>query len=430
MFKDILNIYNEGQYTQKNIDAVAQLSYWCGIASKMNWGLSESGAHFWRLVPQLQGAFDYQYVHHLYVTDHTPQHWRELIDQELEAGRPVLYAGYTSLIQGHAFVIDGRDTNGFYHINWGYGGNYDGYYNLDVLNTFEQPWRPTETGRLLGHFCNQEMILLHPSAIDWKEDDSLPTYDNLRIDSVRYSRQPDGNAYVTVDIFARNITSESITTAVELLTFELGDTSAFHNAEYLAITGTQLNPYESGRMRAYCKFSKQGKRIFGISDNDLTFLYQDTIEVLPSVGSGITIVSVDTIMKPDLTFLIKLRNHSSSGWAGNQITYSLFEGEYTPAGGEWRQWSIMNLPPDGEQTDTISFGPLKKEQLYTFVVRNPWIPAYSYSFSLPVSTDVQFVRTTSIAETLVIGDYDLMGRPVNEQKKGIIIRNGRKYLRK
>ena len=52
---------------------------------------------------------------------------------ELKNKRPVLYNGY-SMGGGHAFVCDGCDSNGFYHINWGWGGGHDGYYKIALLN--------------------------------------------------------------------------------------------------------------------------------------------------------------------------------------------------------------------------------------------------------------------------------------------------------
>ncbi|MBQ5460819.1 MAG: C10 family peptidase, partial [Bacteroidaceae bacterium] len=35
---------------------------------------------------------------------------------------------------GHAFVCDGYDTVDFVHINWGWGGRYDGYYAIHLLD--------------------------------------------------------------------------------------------------------------------------------------------------------------------------------------------------------------------------------------------------------------------------------------------------------
>ena len=48
---------------------------------------------------------------------------------EVAAGRPVLYTGNTES-GGHAFVCDGYDESGLFHINWGWGGSGDGYFSL------------------------------------------------------------------------------------------------------------------------------------------------------------------------------------------------------------------------------------------------------------------------------------------------------------
>ena len=56
------------------------------------------------------------------------------IYNELLQGRPVMVAGWTSSGGGHTFVIDGYDANtGLYHVNWGWGGSYDGWFALSAL---------------------------------------------------------------------------------------------------------------------------------------------------------------------------------------------------------------------------------------------------------------------------------------------------------
>ena len=59
--------------------------------------------------------------------------WTAIIDKELQAKRPILYSGRTTN-GGHQFVCDGSDGNGLYHINWGWGGYQDGYFDITILN--------------------------------------------------------------------------------------------------------------------------------------------------------------------------------------------------------------------------------------------------------------------------------------------------------
>lgn len=429
-FDDILDVYAEGGYTAENVEAVSLLDYYCGIAARMNWGLNASGANVSRLVEPLRRAFGYRYVRSLYSGAYTPEHWRELLLRELTSGRPVLYAGYTSLIQGHAFVIDGVNSDGFYHVCWGYGGAYDGYYDLSVLNTYAQPQYPTETGRWLGHFCNQEMLVLNPDSVDYEVGDTITDFDNLRIDSVVYSRTPDCNYYTTLKIHLKNITSQPISTTVELLTFEEGDTAAFRNGDYVALTGADLLPDEEKWVTAYCRFTQSGRRVLGISDNDSSFLYLDTLNVIPASGQGVSIVAVDSLVTGEsATFFVTIQNNSDTSWAGNMVTYSLFKGAYTDSEGDRRQWDVLNLAPAAWQTDTITFEGLLPATDYTFVVRNPWLPASEISFTTAVNTGVTPLRTTTETETdKPAFVYDLQGRRVSRRAaKGLVLikRNGR-----
>lgn len=58
--------------------------------------------------------------------------WLKLLQDELEAGRPILYTGFGSA-GGHAFVFDGYDQLNRFHINWGWGGMSNGYFVVDNL---------------------------------------------------------------------------------------------------------------------------------------------------------------------------------------------------------------------------------------------------------------------------------------------------------
>ena len=62
----------------------------------------------------------------------TQQQWLDSIKAEIFAGRPIVYAGFQSN-GGHAYVIDGYDAFNRVHVNWGWGGFGDGYFDLCPL---------------------------------------------------------------------------------------------------------------------------------------------------------------------------------------------------------------------------------------------------------------------------------------------------------
>jgi len=66
--------------------------------------------------------------------------WNVMLQQELAAGRPVVYCAYSysnayDSFYGHAFNVDGYDaSNGMYSINWGWSGTGNGYFALRAFN--------------------------------------------------------------------------------------------------------------------------------------------------------------------------------------------------------------------------------------------------------------------------------------------------------
>ncbi|MDO5751275.1 MAG: C10 family peptidase, partial [Rothia sp. (in: high G+C Gram-positive bacteria)] len=206
--------YADGTASEAEIDAVARLSYYLGVAAHMNWGLSASGAQTVRLIAPLKQAFGLPYVHYLDSYKYAPTDYWNFIASEIVAHRPVYYAGYLMTTGGHAFVLDGIDERGLIHVNWGYGGNYDGYYRLDVLFHPQQ-----ESDRLTefdegGFFCNQEALALCPDPVtNAILPDTLPrTGREVEIEAIRLLQQPVTGCYTAVQLFVHNTTSETLTT--------------------------------------------------------------------------------------------------------------------------------------------------------------------------------------------------------------------------
>lgn len=123
--------YSQSDYTSAQADAVAKLMYHCGAAVKMDYGPS-SGANVTPAILATYFGYDADLMQDLTRTCFSLQQWMTLIDNELKAKRPILYSGKSSG-GGHEFVCDGSDGKGLYHINWGWGGYQDGYFDLTIL---------------------------------------------------------------------------------------------------------------------------------------------------------------------------------------------------------------------------------------------------------------------------------------------------------
>lgn len=118
-------------------DAVALLSYHCGVAVDMDYGESSGSQVIWgnncaltalknyfRYSKDAKGYYRYQFSD----TD-----WDNMLKNEIDKKQPVIYAGFGTQ-GGHAFVTDGYDADGKFHFNWGWGGAYDGYFVTTALN--------------------------------------------------------------------------------------------------------------------------------------------------------------------------------------------------------------------------------------------------------------------------------------------------------
>lgn len=130
---NMLPKYNkEANATQQQKDAVAKLMYHCGAAVQMNYGPESAAAVSATKLAKYFG-YDADLMMDLNRSTFSLDKWMQIIDTELAAGRPVLYSGQAS-DGGHQFICDGKDGEGLYHINWGWSGSQNGYFDLSLLN--------------------------------------------------------------------------------------------------------------------------------------------------------------------------------------------------------------------------------------------------------------------------------------------------------
>ena len=112
--------------------AVAELMRYCGQVVNMNYTPNSSAADVSRKA--MVETFSYSNaIKHIYRNSYDLETWENIIYTELAEGRPVLYCGYSE-ITGHEFIVDGYDSNGLFHINWGWGGYQDNYFVLSVAD--------------------------------------------------------------------------------------------------------------------------------------------------------------------------------------------------------------------------------------------------------------------------------------------------------
>lgn len=122
----------------EEVDMVAGFLRDCGYAAKMKYGQDGSGASLSDAKDALINTFGYSDEITYKQKNFFSWNWKGRIKNNIDDGCPVLYAGYGS--GGHAFVVDGYNSDDQFHINWGWRGLYNGYFRLDNLTPPEHDY--------------------------------------------------------------------------------------------------------------------------------------------------------------------------------------------------------------------------------------------------------------------------------------------------
>lgn len=123
-------------YTSDPVEqkAVSELMLYCGGASCMSYGFWASYASYnpENYNKYFKYSLDCKYIDKIN-DGYSTKKWENMLLNELMHGRPMLYEasnGYGA----HAFICDGYDGEGRFHFNFGWDGQYDGYYKITAID--------------------------------------------------------------------------------------------------------------------------------------------------------------------------------------------------------------------------------------------------------------------------------------------------------
>lgn len=143
----MLDSYADGKGTEEERNAAAVLLRDVAYSLTMEYAPDGSGAEPTKIIPALINNFDYDKGAHLAMREwYTIEQWNDSVYKNLSYG-PIVYTGFGD-DGGHSFVCDGYQGDGFFHINWGWGGMSDGYFKLDALNPEQHG-----IGGSVGHYA-------------------------------------------------------------------------------------------------------------------------------------------------------------------------------------------------------------------------------------------------------------------------------------
>ena len=123
------------------INAVATLMYHIGVADSMRYSPHASGAQNYNTIGLLQPTTQTSLMKYFKYRpdmaavsrdDYEHETFTSILRAELDQSRPILFSG-SDEEGGHSFVLDGYNTDGYFHVNWGWAGWYDDYYVIGGL---------------------------------------------------------------------------------------------------------------------------------------------------------------------------------------------------------------------------------------------------------------------------------------------------------
>ena len=309
---NMIETYVEGGYNDTEAEAVAVLMADIGYAFKAEYTATDTGAmpDMWSLYHN----FGYSPASQIVVRNgNSDSYWKGVLRREIESNRPIFYAGYTAEWAGHAFVLDGVDANDYFHVNWGWGGVYDGFFLIDSLTLGEEYLFDTQHWAVLG---------MHPLRDGEIDNWLVLTSSGLSVESREFVR---GERFTIRSISYANLSQlafkgemrvgvcsasgELKSWASESIKLDMGTNMATSEQNISAIIEDEI--VEGDRLCVLYKSngSEKWHRMYGMveSAKDEVVLKYPPISETTSMSydkeSGLLIVSYDDDVKSALYFL-------------------------------------------------------------------------------------------------------------------------------
>lgn len=205
---------------QESRTAISKLMSYLGTAVTMSYSKDGSGASDNSIAPALKHYFNYD-ARTIQRENYPLDKYEEVLYNELKAGRPIILCGH-STGGGHCFVIDGHDGNGLFHVNWGWGGDSNGYFKVSILNPNNMSGIGASSSPD-GYAMSQTATLgIEPNTDNIATPDQLQTYmmdawdDSIAISAWNYTgvthswdialaiQQADGELKLVSDIYSED----------------------------------------------------------------------------------------------------------------------------------------------------------------------------------------------------------------------------------
>ena len=139
--------------------AMAELLFHIGVSVDMNYTPNGSGMWNHKAAYSMRTYFKYSPETEYLYRDSTNLDWDSCLVAHLDRAMPCYYAGWSDYVYegGHGWVCDGYQGE-YFHMNWGWGRSYDGYFLLDDLTP----------GGSFFNYVQELVINAYPDTINYQ----------------------------------------------------------------------------------------------------------------------------------------------------------------------------------------------------------------------------------------------------------------------
>ena len=400
--------------TSVECDAVSHLMLYSTTAMRSNFGLTSTGALTSNIPERLITYFGYKNsAHYIYREYFSTEGWEDVIYAELAAGRPVAYAG-NKQSAGHAFVCDGYDGQGRFHINWGWAGKSNGYFLLNLLNPSDEG-----IGSAAGAYG---YVRGQGAAIGLEPDDGTDgtaafTFDELSISSYSSTRSSASSSF-SVSVSGKFVNYTNVSAqfrqgwGLYSLDGELLDvlyirasSGAVGNGGYITVSSRSLSfgaGMTSGTYRIKPIYSLYPSEDYlPCIGSDVNYIevtingtYSCTIKGYGTAGSttryAVNECTTEGTLNHGKPVTVKL-NLTNNGTSNNDMVYMFVDGEFTAMGlasipaGESDDLVFRFTPTTaGTKTLTFSFNENGTPTLYTKSISIATMPSATLDVSYQI----------------------------------------------
>ncbi|MBR4521594.1 MAG: C10 family peptidase, partial [Prevotella sp.] len=141
------NLMADRSTTSAGNAAMARLCVLMGTCAYLTYG-SSTGGYIWNMQDVYQNQIGLTRGEYVEKNNYSQVAWEKMVISDLVQGRPILYSSYNKDKEGwdgHAYVVDGYKTSdNTFHINFGWGDGYDGYFTMAETTRSAMGGRPDD----------------------------------------------------------------------------------------------------------------------------------------------------------------------------------------------------------------------------------------------------------------------------------------------